>query len=1219
MRRIVEQHSGLQPQIKERFKMYKAGKRWLFAGIAFLGTSAVLFGGGVAHADDQAPAADTTPVAQVSEQGQDAASESSTEPAPQAEKPAPKTEDTAADASKPAVQTETQTDSGQTGENSAPATAQAQVTPTSTAKTQEGAVPASDKAAVVTADSAQEKPVPAAAVTRTDATKATLNLQAEQPAILSGENASFDVKLDVTGIVADGRQQRLVLDLPAGYDLADGSDLSIEGVTPTLDATTHQLVYNFTTPQNGLTLSKRFEFKTTSGSVVNGSKVKLKASFMNGEDVTEAGEQSVTVNSKANLAVSNQVIGVMVADKDGKPIQDASGNVVVDGDKISGYAGDVVAYQFGVSAPNKELGQAYFDPGTIVKVRYQLPKGLDYINVDSSTAQPADVIKDGNGNTTLTWYIQAPSLAAQIAADGNLLAAQFKLIAQINESVPYNTKLTTQAIAGGQTINGDMVTSAIAKSTMQTVPNFNKDTLPTDGTDFYFYNWGPADGEGNLAPHVTAADPQVGPNANLAYFIMVGPTIFHYHTQTWGPNIPVVGDGKPIQQFDVTYDVDDHLNVNTMTIDAPTATVWGIATGLDEMPKFDLYVRYQGEADYDNTPILQDITDTGGKTLDMNSLLDNSRGVAELKFVWTTIAQGQTYSGIWFNMSPKAGYYGTVANNLRVDMAGQTAAGWMQATFTKDGAYYTGVLKNSSNGYGHIGQEIHMIDSNGQLVAPGSAGDRRAIYNQYMKTQTAEIVKPAENEPRVINESLGFANTTDQGVSAGDNVLNVYVENNKAAVNNFSGLKSYVVLPEGVTYTGSDSQVTATQVGGKTLLTINWQQDALAPNSGNRLNLGVHIDPGLNLRNLNLNLYSTVNEKDTLVPKNINAQDPSDVQKMADGLKIDGLTLDQPVYALNVVAQADNQAGNLVHAQTFAENQAGQKGAEVTVHQGETATLGFNLTPGTDGALQDFELVATLPSPDDTAVLDDTARGTTTNAVTLTGPVQLPAGWDQATVVYVTAAHPEGIPANQVTDFGQVTGFKISYTDATGYLPGHAVQLLVPVKVGAGAAVGSKAYISYAVKANGLQQTEGLKAGIVIAAADTGGGTPTGPTEPTGPTTPTTPVGPTTPTEPGEPTTPDEPNIPSVPVTPDLPSTGGETTPNRGNGQVDLPSTLGGGTQTGRTATGRTRDTVGMRSRSTSKQTLPQTGDGNSSWLAVVGLALMGLLSGAWFKKRTVK
>ena len=44
---------------KRRYKMYKAGRRWLFAGIAFFGVgSAMLMGGNMASADTNTPAPD---------------------------------------------------------------------------------------------------------------------------------------------------------------------------------------------------------------------------------------------------------------------------------------------------------------------------------------------------------------------------------------------------------------------------------------------------------------------------------------------------------------------------------------------------------------------------------------------------------------------------------------------------------------------------------------------------------------------------------------------------------------------------------------------------------------------------------------------------------------------------------------------------------------------------------------------------------------------------------------------------------------------------------------------------------------------------------------------------------------------------------------------------------------------------------------------------------
>ncbi|WP_054677045.1 hypothetical protein [Lacticaseibacillus sharpeae] len=199
---------------------------------------------------------------------------------------------------------------------------------------------------------------------------------------------------------------------------------------------------------------------------------------------------TVTVTSKAVYGVTNQFDGVMPADDDGNLVTDAAGNATIDRSKLSGRAGDLVVYTFGVSAPKKAAGQAYLAEGTPVQVAYMLPKGLTFMGVDNSTQKPDSVVVDANGNTTLRFYFAAPSIADQVAATTNLVSKQFNVLARIDADTPFNTVLTTQAIMGATSINGQEQ-SPIANSTIKTVPDMSKLGFATDGETFYFYNWGP--------------------------------------------------------------------------------------------------------------------------------------------------------------------------------------------------------------------------------------------------------------------------------------------------------------------------------------------------------------------------------------------------------------------------------------------------------------------------------------------------------------------------------------------------------------------------------------------------------------------------------------------------------------------------------------------------------------------------------------------------------
>lgn len=814
---------------------------------------------------------------------------------------------------------------------------------------------------------------------------ADLNLAAEKSEIQSGETASFILKLAVSGINKTMNEQRLVVDLPKGFKLTDDVDLTIDGITPTLSTDGTQLVYSFMTPINGLSISKRYTFSTANQAIVNGTTLTMSAQYFDGDDELQStADQVVTVTSKAVYGVTDKVIGVLTLNEDGTPQMDADGNVKLDSTKLTGIAGSYLVYRLGISAPKSNLGQAYFEPGTTIQLRFAASGNLTYWKVDSATLAKfgEPTVTKSATQTLLVWNIKAPTIEEQQAAKDNLFSGYFDVVFQINSGTPPQSDVVSMAEIIATSVNQEQVTSPAATSKIQTAVDFAHDNIPTNGSDYMNYNWGPADGNGNLSQStLTHADPQVYPNATLQFMMMTGPGAFNYPDGDYG-----IYGNHSITKYVATYNVDPHLNVNEMYINKPASEVNGVMVPLTETPVCDIYVRYQDETDFEATPIMTNITTLGWT--DMSQYVDNARGVAQIRFVYTTIPQGLiTYT--YFKTSPKAGYYGTVSSDFTLDIAGFDAADWEEVLISKDGA----IVQKSTNKYSQrtdrIGKDIYQYDNVGHY-APGSSYDIKALVDQYMEPQTAEIVKPAENTPRVINESMTFANQTNGQVDLGANVLQVMVENNQASVQSFSGLKSYVILPKNVTYTGDDANVTAEKLAdGTTKLTINWEGTALAPNQRNRMNLAVNIDPSVKANTLTPVLYSTVNEKDTVVPGVIDGTLKTDVEMVGDSSDIDGNpdTVTAYKYQKTFVAMVDSHT---IHISGTATNASGETGTEVTTQAGKNAQFGLAFTGESDGGLTDVTIIGTLPSDDDTAITNpDDARGTTTG-ISMTGPITLP-------------------------------------------------------------------------------------------------------------------------------------------------------------------------------------------------------------------------------------
>lgn len=914
--------------------------------------------------------------------------------------------------------------------------------------------------------------------------KADLNLTAENTEVQAGQSATFDLNLVVNGINQTMNQQRLVIDLPEQFKLSNDLDLTIDGVTPTINQDGTQLIYQFMAPTNGLSISKQFVYSTADQVVLNGAKATMSAHYFDGDtQLADSGEQTVTVTSTAQYGVTNQVIGVLAHDENGDIAVDENGNVNLDSSLITGLAGDLLVYRVGISAPKNLVGQAYFEPGSAVTLYYQVPKGLTYVDVDSSTVKPTQYLNT-NGDTILVFELTAPSLADQLAATDNLFNAYFNIVLRIDADTVPLTKLTTLSQVEATSINGEAITSPAAASTIQTSVSSESANVLTNGYVNPSYNWGPSDGEGHYTSDVGRSDPVVYPDAKLMFMMQTGSSEFYYPDADHGIPGVAVGD---MWKYIATYNVDPHLNVEQMTVASvksyvtfTDAGIYGADVPFNKQPIADVYVRYQDEDDFEATPILTDVTTTS--SIDMTQLVDNARGVAQIRFIYKVIPQGLSQLTM-FIMSPKAGYYGQVSNDFTVEIAGFDGQ-YEDVLFSKEGSIVQAMINPVDGSLdttsARVGTDIHLYDDVDHLVPEGSDLDRREVFNQYMQPQTAEIVAPAENSPRVLNESLQLLNQTNDRATTGDNVLQVMVENNQASLQSFSGLKSYVFLPTGMTYTGTDANVTSTAVANGTMLTINWAATALAPAQQNRLKLAVNIDPTLKVGSLTPVLYSTVTETDTVAPANLDPTSTSPVQLLPDTSDIDGNAATENVFVLPQTFLL-NSDSNEIHVAATATNQAGETGQLVKTAVREKAQYGLSFTPTSDQGLQNVTIIGTLPAINDVSISDPTVARDTTATVTMTGPVVLPADWEGlATVSYaLKSATDQYLAEAEVSNFNQVASFKITYT-GDAYLPTDTTSLVVPVKVNSQALVAQTAYMSYSVAANGLNATEGLKAGLLV-------------------------------------------------------------------------------------------------------------------------------------------
>lgn len=927
---------------------------------------------------------------------------------------------------------------------------QADSSETDPAKTETGVTTANESNLVKTTDDQSDQQQTQLNADAQKATKPTLALTAVNSSVQAGADASFTLTVSVPGDVTAAKDQQLVVQLPTNFDLDPDTDLAIGDVTPTQDDTQRTITYDFGNTLPGTSLSKQFSLTTADKPLTNNTELTLGTQLLFDKQIVAEATQSVVVVTKAELKLSNTLLGVVSADADGNPDKTREGGYAIDPDLITGRPGDYAIYQATITAP-RIMGQAYLAPGSTIALNVYLPDQMVLANY--GTGSELFYLLDENGQIMPNAYqfqFTVPSYADQTTNPDSLVSIGYEYAVRLSPDVESGTQLTIVTQTGAETVDGTMVTSQQIGTQMTVAGKLADEDVPErDGVIHYSQTYAPT-------------TLQITPNGTLQFIARVSAGFAYYYNNSANPAFKGHDDtDASISKFVINYVVDPHLNADILYLSAPVEDHGtGSFTTLQTLPKFDLYVKYRDTEEFEATKL----TDYSYGTVDLNQYVDNDRGVEQLKLVFTTIPSGMSYyNGVGFELTPKSGYYGTVTNDLSVEVAGIVYGGFYDILYGKDGATVLPGSYDTSDSDQDVGKdynEIHLSDSGwtGEELA-----DEVATRKAIMAPRSAEIVKPAESAA-IINEDATFAKANNGIVDEGDNQLQISISNDEVATDYLTGVTTAVVLPKGVSYNGD---VTGVQVldsdyqgTGQTLLGITWTDDAITPGRANTVNLPVTVAAVSGLNQLSIGVYSNV-DGDT-----------------ATALKSDQLDATVPVVAGNYdFLDADRLAfGRLItYGSTLTQDATLVRLVTATRSQiaaGQTGTANLQFSDATADALDQLTVTG--------AVVPETG-------LTLTGPVTLPTDWQhQATVVYTTDDDPTSTTnwqsAADVADYSQVTGFKVTYQKTGSYLAGGAQTIAVPVAVAGTTKLGQLVGLTYTVTADNLPTVAGIQSVIDVTA-----------------------------------------------------------------------------------------------------------------------------------------
>jgi LPXTG-motif cell wall-anchored protein len=1087
---------------KVHYRMYKAGKKWVFAGVAVLslGGAAVLNSQQANAATDASASSteikqDTAGDTGAADQNTDDATQKSADTANTVN--AGQTGDTNADKANGTVAASTaaQTDTGSTDEvkadstNDAEGAEAADATGTTQAKEAAAATPkAAQSATDNTTDIADAVSVQASAVS------------AE---VQTGSRAGYTVTLNTTGIKTTLHNAKLVLNIPtgSGISLANSlASLAIDGVTPVLDATTGTLTYDFGTLESGISAKLDLAFDTTNALAANTS-VELSGKLSADETTQDIPAASVKLISTPKGGATNVLHSVKSADGTDK--------------QTNPIAGDAVSFDFGTWIPTTQDGTTLVKEGSPITVTYTLPAGMTYKGMESGTDlddTTPTITPNTDGTTTLTWQYTAGDADSQVTTD---FIKEYIVQAQIASTVAAWSTMSTSADMNFVDVNGvtQWVTPAAAKFTV--TPQDIRAAIDQKGT-----NWAPVYTFNSLNGEETATG-EANTNPDPTVYVENSPLLY----RTVHATSNVAGVDNPEGTF-VYYAVHNQIDPNetlqTLYINPATFNASNEigSQPLTRYPYITVAVKYAGDGANDYHVLKSDVNTAETTVLQRADLvalgLDPTKAVTDVYLYYHMTADPSAV--IPANVDT---FFTDGIESPTTDANGKTGMGKIDKT----SADYTGFPSDSGAPMG-IYEKIGIVtsvnaDFTGTITHSSLVQMDTGIigYNLYwyryldasdyyyygdkvtvagIQPSTVEVAHTPTGVERDVDAIAGLVDSdTSSTIEAGNKVLRVQFTLGKNSTANIvtstAPISAYVILPSGVTLnTTQNTDATVVdadyQGTGQQLVKMSFGQYIAAIGATLSADLPVTISDvaPTNLAfktfiDLGANTY-TVTSLDGTTTVAQAVTDTSDLN--GNGETTDQLVAIDSNYILG-------QTNKVQTGQTMTSSGTTADGiAETTI--GGQGTVTITTSADTDAKITSLDLLDVLPQKGATGLTTTDGR-TTDYAFTLDGPITLPAAWaDQVNVTYSTAKTVDATDASQwqtadaITDWSAVTAFRIQLAADSGKVIAGGAQTLsfkVDVPDDAAQFAGGDQFVAdntYSLSVNGLQATEPHAAQLAV-------------------------------------------------------------------------------------------------------------------------------------------
>lgn len=843
-----------------------------------------------------------------------------------------------------------------------------------------------------------------------------IDITANQATVLAGNDAAYKLTLKVTGARTEYTNARLVVDLPiTEYTRFEQSldDIQIGGVSPTYDESTHQLIYEFDTLKAGGSYETIIKIKTENGISPDGESLVSEVTFDANEQSPISDSANVRLEASNSLTVTKRYRETRL----GGEVQKAP------------FPNSYTIWDIRISIPKKDLGQMYLEEGSKIVVQDTFSNGLSYYDVMDNTPEP---IRSGN---TLTWEFDAPTVAEQMEADGDLFTIDLRVRLRVgNNNNLVGTTQSNRVNVNAKFIDGNDQTEQ-AEANIYIVDR-EESTGEISGTVYIPAFIGPSNGNGGTGTNeVKNPNPAVYDDAYL---------LFRHGISSFRE-----GQNYNFREYTTEVTIDPNLIFQEIRTPGawrytPTTDYWEKDILLANEPEFNIVAEVNGE----ERVLVTNAQSAFRYTRQSLGLLPTDK-VSNIKLDFTYAPAGmqaRTWAEYSFTVEP--GYVGRVENTFNV--VGRDYRG-NRFNYKEDydghealaGPRHATVVPRPPNHYPIGTVSVELSDHMNSEVIPGN---NRLIVS----------LNNTNSSPATMNKDLETVVLLPPGVTISSNPNPIYIDGgSRSSDNDISAAGgSYEVLEDN--YNGS----------GRQLVKFTWNDSQLRINRNVQAEINVVISEDAP-NTLQFDVYGFTGNTELSVPSTSGDTITDTILQVdEDDLNGDGVT-DQPrlksgnLYVIR--GKYDIQTEKLVKGELD----------DSFTYFGHTVPNGsidyqLKLTNTTGADITKMTLIDVLPSVGDLGITDNVDRGSQFTPK-LTDSITLPEKWqDKVRISYSTAKNPmrddltrntiypesttpltnpenaeqpNWMLADEVSDWSTIHSFKLELMDGIEWIEGEDITI----------------------------------------------------------------------------------------------------------------------------------------------------------------------------------